>query len=483
MENVFNFREQLIQEYSSFSRSFARIDAADIRETVQREYDKGRYWPEPLIQINPNYRRGNTVQQLVEEGLLHRACAEIFQIDKAAGRPQPLQLYTHQEQALAKGQQRQSYVVTTGTGSGKSLSFFIPVIDSILKGKETDGDGTQRTRAIVIYPMNALANSQLEELHKFLYGYAADQQPFTVARYTGQESSAERKNIADNPPDILLTNFMMLELILTRFDEDDRRVVDHCHGLEFLILDELHTYRGRQGADVALLVRRLRERLQAHNLVCIGTSATMSSMNAQADRNNTVADVASKLFGTRISGHDVIGETLERVTDPLKDAAAIQAALPAAIRREHHTWADFPSFQADPLAIWVELNLGIELRENEPPRRAQPMNVKTASEKLAADSDCSVEESRNALQRFLIAAHEINTPQGRPPFAFKLHQFISCPGKVLTTLEAPGTRHVTLDAQRSTLRPRPASGRGGTLSGPFLPGLWSGIPSGLAFQK
>jgi ATP-dependent helicase YprA (DUF1998 family) len=78
-------------------------------------------------------------------------------------------------------------------------------------------------------------------------------------------------------PDILLTNFMMLELILTRFDEVDRRVVDHCQGLEFLMLDELHTYRGRQGADVALLVRRLRERLQAEQLVCIGTSATMSS--------------------------------------------------------------------------------------------------------------------------------------------------------------------------------------------------------------
>lgn len=83
--------------------------------------------------------------------------------------------------------------------------------------------------------------------------------------------------MADNPPDILLTNFMMLEYILTRFDDVDRRVVDHCEGLEFLVLDDYHTYRGRQGADVALLVRRLRERLRANKLVCIGTSATMSS--------------------------------------------------------------------------------------------------------------------------------------------------------------------------------------------------------------
>ncbi|MBN0438353.1 hypothetical protein JTM67_38405, partial [Pseudomonas aeruginosa] len=93
---------------------------------------------------------------------------------------------------------------------------------------------------------------------------------------------------------------------------------EHCEGLEFLVLDELHTYRGRQGADVALLVRRLRERLKAEQLVCIGTSATMSSTGSQADRNRVVADVASKLFGTQISEHDVIGETLERVTNPLK---------------------------------------------------------------------------------------------------------------------------------------------------------------------
>ncbi|MEI2625264.1 MAG: DEAD/DEAH box helicase [Giesbergeria sp.] len=125
--------------------------------------------------------------------------------------------------------------------------------------------------------MNALANSQLEELDKFLHGYPEGQEPFSVARYTGQESATERKQIADNPPDILLTNFMMLELILTRFEDVDRRVVEHCQGLEFLVLDELHTYRGRQGADVAMLVRRLRERLQADKLVCIGTSATMSS--------------------------------------------------------------------------------------------------------------------------------------------------------------------------------------------------------------
>jgi superfamily II DNA/RNA helicase len=446
MNNVFGFRDQLISEYSSFSRSFSRIAAPDIRDEVERQYADGRYWPEPLVQINPNYQRKGTVQQLVAEGVLHGACADLFQVGKAEGAPQPLHLYAHQMQALAKGQGKQSYVVTTGTGSGKSLSFFIPVIDRILKAK--DQDKTTRTRAIVIYPMNALANSQLEELDKFLYGYSAGQQPFRVARYTGQESKAERDAIADSPPDILLTNFMMLELILTRFDEVDRRVVDHCQGLEFLILDELHTYRGRQGADVALLVRRLRERLQADELVCIGTSATMSSTGSLADRNKTVAEVASKLFGASITEQDIIGETLERVTDPLKDVAAVQADLAGAVARTQFAWVDFDAFRVDPLSIWVELSLGIELPDNEPPRRAKPMTIQAASEKLAKDAGCEIDAARPALQRFLVAAHEIRTPQGRPPFAFKLHQFISGPGKVLATLEAQGVRHVTLDAQR-----------------------------------
>ena len=446
MNNIFTFRNQLVEEYNLFSRSFTRIEADDIRQEVDRQYDAGRYWPEPLIQINPNYQRKGTVQQLAKEGVLHWSCANIFQVGKTESNPQPLHLYAHQLEALAKGQSQKSYIVTTGTGSGKSLAFFLPVIDRILKAKEADRK--PRTRAIVIYPMNALANSQLEELDKFLHGYPEGEKPFTVARYTGQESSAEREAIANNPPDILLTNFMMLELILTRYEDTDRRVVEHCKGLDFLILDELHTYRGRQGADVALLVRRLRERLKASELVCIGTSATMSSADNLADRNKTVAAVASKLFGTKISEHEVIGETLERVTDPSKDVAAIRPQLAAALMKKSFAWPDFEAFRVDPLAIWVELRLGIELPDQEAPRRAKPMTLKEASLQLMQEAGCTEELAREGLQKFLVAAHEVRTPQGCTPFAFKLHQFISGPGKVHTTLEAQKARHITLDAQR-----------------------------------
>ncbi len=103
--------------------------------------------------------------------------------------------------------------------------------------------------------MNALCNSQREELEKYLrLGYGEGEESVTFARYTGQESQDERKRIAKNPPDILLTKYVMLELVMTRFHETDKAVREHAKGLRFLVSDELHIYRGRQGADVAMLV-------------------------------------------------------------------------------------------------------------------------------------------------------------------------------------------------------------------------------------
>jgi superfamily II DNA/RNA helicase len=444
--SVFDLRRRVIDEYAAFSRSFTRIAAPDIAAVVEAEYARGRYWPEPLIQINPNYRRNGTIADLVRDGMLHGECDRLFQASKAEGTPRAIELYTHQLEALAKAKADQSFVVTTGTGSGKSLSFFLPIIDRILRARADDP--RPRTRAIVIYPMNALANSQLEELDKFLCDYPEGDRPFRVARYTGQEERSERERIAQSPPDILLTNFMMLELILTRFEPIDRRVVENCRGLEFLVLDELHTYRGRQGADVAMLVRRLRERLSAENLLCIGTSATMSTTGTIEDQNRTVAEVASKLFGAPITAHDVIGETLERVTDDTLDLTAVRPLLAARIAAGKHEWRGFDDFRRDPLAVWLELTLGIDLSALEKPRRATPCTLTDAAERLCADADVDSSTARQTLESFLVAASALRTPQGRAPFAFKLHQFISGPGKVMTTLEPEGTRHITLDAQR-----------------------------------
>ena len=99
MDNVFDFRNRLINEYSSFSRSFSKVSAQDILSKVEQEYDRGRYWPEPLIQINPNYKRQSTVQQLAHEGMLHASCSHIFQTGKTEGKAADLHLYVHQLQA------------------------------------------------------------------------------------------------------------------------------------------------------------------------------------------------------------------------------------------------------------------------------------------------------------------------------------------------------------------------------------------------
>ncbi|MBS7326492.1 MAG: hypothetical protein KIG85_07755 [Thiopseudomonas sp.] len=115
MDNVFDFRNQLVEEYSTFSRSFAKISAPDIRQAVEQEYNAGRYWPQPLIQINPNYRRDASVQQLAGNGTLHPLCDEIFRTGKPEGHNGELTLFKHQLEALAKGQAKQSYVVTTPT--------------------------------------------------------------------------------------------------------------------------------------------------------------------------------------------------------------------------------------------------------------------------------------------------------------------------------------------------------------------------------
>jgi ATP-dependent helicase YprA (DUF1998 family) len=118
--------------------------------------------------------------------------------------------------------------------SGTPLPCIIPIVHDILR-RRSQGESCAGISAIVIYPMNALCNSQLEELQKFLtHGYGIGKEPVTYARYTGQESTEERQKLAENPPDILLTNYVMLELIMTRQDFPDPQGVAQAQGLRFL---------------------------------------------------------------------------------------------------------------------------------------------------------------------------------------------------------------------------------------------------------
>ena len=446
--DVFALRDSVVGEYKHFATSFTTIHAQDIREQVEAIYAEDRYWPEPLIQINPSYRQPTDVGTLVANGVLHPKCADIF---RAKG--EPLSLYTHQEQAIALAAEGESFAVTTGTGSGKSLCFFIPIVNHVLDGKRTNPQ--RRTQAIVVYPMNALANSQMEELSKFI-GQEPGDRPITFARYTGQEDLDKRRRIADEPPDILLTNFMMLELLMTRQDEIDRRVIGNCAGLRFLVLDELHTYRGRQGADVALLVRRVRERLQPDELLCIGTSATLASEGSLEDKSQVVAHVVSKLFGCPIAESNVIGETLRRITDSTATADSVKDDLGAAIDAGVPSDITDAALRQHPLAVWVETRLGIAFFEGDPRWvRAKPMTVTDAVDQLSAESGRPGAACGKALRDLLLVSSVPEQVRTSNPdasedsfFSFKLHQFISGAGHAYATIEPPGTRKVTVDGQQ-----------------------------------
>ena len=443
--NVFDLDRALVGDYERFARSFTQIRAADIRAQVDAIYASRRFWPEPLITINPHFERGASIEALVADGTLHPETASVFRV---GGRP--ITLYRHQAQAVAKATARQSFVVTTGTGSGKSLCFFVPIVDAAIRARVA-GEAP-RTRAIVIYPMNALANSQLKGLQDFIEqsGLPEKLRP-TFARYTGQESGEERERIREAKPDVLLTNFMMLELLMTRQNKLDRAVVENAQGLDFIVLDEPHTYRGRQGADVAMLVRRLRDRLCRDRMpVCIGTSATMASGDDDAARADAVAGVASQLFGTAIAPDAVIDESLERATDPMLTPASLGGSLGAAVDAELPAALDDAALRTHPLAVWIELEIG--LHDGQRLRRRPPVTVAQAAARLAGQTGRDEARCRSQLQAMLTLmsrpAEERGGTGDRAFLAFKLHRFISGAGHVSMTLRGADRRRVTLDGQR-----------------------------------
>jgi hypothetical protein len=419
---------------------------------MDEDLDKKSQWPDPWLSLNPFFADGGSVTDLVTAGHLHRDCAKIFQTDKTDGGTscdgQPIRFYRHQRDAILAARGGDSYVLTTGTGSGKSLSYIVPIVDRVLRARAA-GDRRKKVRAIIVYPMNALANSQLIELKKFLKdGFPAGQEPVTFERYTGQEKQADRDRIRNDPPDVLLTNYVMLELMLTR--PDDRRTLIHmAEGLEFLVFDELHTYRGRQGADVAMLIRRVKDACTADNVQCIGTSATMSTEGTSTQRREVVARVASDVFGTLVADENVIGETLIRATD--------EDIGPVTVQRINAPVAPsgYADLVMDPLASWIETTFGLDRDDEDKLARRKPTTVQAAALELAPLAGVGTAQCEKAIQKTLQAGSRArDSKTGRPLFGFRLHQFLSKGDTVYVTLEDENTRHITRDYQVE----RPGSG-------------------------
>lgn len=442
--NIFEFRDDLIAQYEGYIKSFMQLQDARIAAKVEAGLAEGVFYPDPLIQLNPSFARGESLDWLVREGVLHPECERIFRREKGGGGlggGQVLQLHRHQVAAIEEAAARRNYVLTTGTGSGKSLAYMIPIVDRVLR--EGTGKGI---RAIVVYPMNALANSQEGELEKYLG--SPGEALVSYARYTGQEDRETRDRILRSPPDILLTNFVMLDLLLTRPFE--QKIIESAQGLSFLVLDELHTYRGRQGADVSLLVRRLRNRLAAKDLLCIGTSATIAGGGGFASQREEVARVATTIFGTEVRPESVILETLERATTGEPATEELRQRV-----REVATGGSFPTdyvaFVGDPLVAWIERQLGLEEWEGRLVRRrpSRITGADGAAARLAHELGLSPEECQRALQLALLAGAECgrHPVTGAAPLSFRLHQFISRGETIHATLEDEATRYLTLFGQ------------------------------------
>jgi len=438
--NIFDIHGEVIERYGQYVQSFLSIADDSIRAYVARQIVGERaLWPDALLQLNPAYEKAATVEALAAAGVLHGGCADIFRDEGGSS----FRLYRHQEVAVRKGLTGQHFVVTSGTGSGKTLTHFLPIFDAVLRGNP----GQAKVWAIVVYPMNALVNSQEDALRQLAEGYqkrTGKPMPVRFAKYTGQESDEEKLRLRQNPPHILLTNYVMLELMLVRPRE--RHFVDQAtSALRFLVMDELHSYRGRQGADVALLIRRVRERSGNPKLICIGTSATMVSAGSQGERRDAVAGFASKFFGVSVKAENVVEETLRRVIPYAgsPDAGALRQALAA----PPPPVGDWSVFAANPLSAWIEDSFGLQEDAAGVLRRRVPITLAEGARQLAEISGVAPETCVARLREMLLLGNQAPLPDGNNAFAFKLHQFISQGGSVYATLERPESRLLTLEGQ------------------------------------
>ncbi len=324
---------QLQNTYRSYVETCQTIRNEGIRKWVGERIEEGRFlWRPPYLTLGRRFQRGDDLNTLVSEGLLHPRIPEIFRQKCDNPSSPPIVPYRHQSEAWRRllGEQR-NCVVATGTGSGKSFCFAVPVVSAALKANEANGIGPNDRRgvkALLIYPMNALANSQYEDLAERLHrtglticNYTADlrDDPESALRAfreaTGRSQPWDSEVISRQDlregrgADILITNHVMLELILTRFEDRGVFPFGQLSDLRFLVLDEIHTYTGRGGADVACLVRRLKEHTKTTGrLRCVGTSATIESGSPEESRES-IARFASELFGEPFEARDVVAET------------------------------------------------------------------------------------------------------------------------------------------------------------------------------
>lgn len=267
----------------------------------------------PLLESTPEFAKGCSIRELVENGILDDQFSNLCD----DGLPYNRALYSHQEQAIRKlCRVKRNLVVTTGTGSGKTETFLIPILNHLLQEEKNGTLGQEGVRALLLYPMNALANDQLKRLRRVLVKYPS----ITFGRYIGDTeqnySKAEEKfyrqfrgedllenelicrdQMQNRPPHILLTNYAMLEYLLLRPADNaffDGPTATHW---KFIVLDEAHIYNGAIGIEIAMLLRRLKDRVMKSEPGKLQMIATSATLGRGRDDFPAVVEFASHIFG------------------------------------------------------------------------------------------------------------------------------------------------------------------------------------------
>ncbi|MGP3935329.1 DEAD/DEAH box helicase [Nonomuraea sp. KM88] len=350
---VEDLKNSLVQYLTT---SFALADD-DVRSELERflKDDKNGVFRGPYLRVRAGFKPATGAYAKALDW-----CPEVFAP------------FLHQERAWtrlsSKGQVPRPTIVTTGTGSGKTESFLIPIIDHCVRMRDRKG-----VKALLLYPMNALADDQARRISDLLNRDArlaevtagiyiggrpggqvkqggsdsGDENPGEFARDYGSSNLPshesvrllhDREEIRANPPDILLTNYKMLDLLLQRVPD---LVLWRNHTLQYVVLDEFHTYDGAQGTDVAMLLRRLGAATGMNEpgrplgrITPVATSATLASEHAadvgfaeqaaESDRNKLLR-FATSVFGTTFEENSLIGE--ERLT-PAEFSPDIDFELP-----------------------------------------------------------------------------------------------------------------------------------------------------------
>jgi hypothetical protein len=248
-------------------------------------------------------------------------------------------------------------------------------------------------------------------------------------------------------------NYVMLERVITRVEE--KKLVQAAKNLSFIVLDEMHTYRGRQGADVALLMRRLRDLVGAPDMLCVGTSATLASRGNFADQQVEIAQRGRTLFGANFQPSSVVGGTLSRATASFDFAAeeGVAAIRDRISSAPFEPPGHYKSFNYRPTGLLDRGDARTYQRKGHwGLKRAIPISItgdEGAAKRLADMTGSDIKLCRDALGKTLLGGFSIKNPANEVPvFAFRLHQFISRGDTVLASVESEALRYLTMNPQQ-----------------------------------